>query len=267
MHLTADDHPHSIKAYLGAVFFYIGFILSVFIYSCVVLLASPFLPIKSRFPIMAHWAVFITAWLRITCGVTYKIMGHIPKGPAVILSKHQSQWETFYFQALFPPQITVLKHSLIQIPIFGWALNKMEPIVIDRSQRSTALQQIIDQGTKRLKEGCRILIFPEGTRIRSGKNSTLSRGGFVLAKESGFPIVPVAHNAGEFWHPDYLTKKPGEITIVIGEPIETQSRSIEELMEAVREWMQNKMYEISTVEKQAQSKIQLPEVITMNKNY
>lgn len=260
MHLTADDHPHSIKAYLGAFLFYLGLIISLAIHCSLIIIIGPFFPFKQRFFFSTRWPLFMLWWLKITCGITCRIIGNMPTQlPVIILSKHQSQWETFYLQVPFQPQVTVLKRSLLFIPIFGLATKLMRPIAIDRSQKRSALQQIITQGAQRLKEGNNILLFPEGTRIRPGQNSKLSRGGFILAKESGFPIVPIAHNAGEFWHPDYFTKKPGEITLVIGEPIETQSRSIEELMEAVRNWMQTTMYEISALERQAQSTIELPE--------
>ena len=109
--------------------------------------------------------------LRNLCGIRYQIIGaeNIPETPSIVLSKHQSAWETLAFQKIFPPQVWVLKKELLRIPFFGWGLAMTSPIAIDRSAKKKALEQIVEQGKDRLKQGFWIVIFPEGTRIPPGQ--------------------------------------------------------------------------------------------------
>jgi 1-acyl-sn-glycerol-3-phosphate acyltransferase len=145
---------------------------------------------------------------------------HIPQIPGIVLSKHQSAWETLAFQEIFPPQVWVLKKELLLVPFFGWGLAMTSPIAIDRSSKKAALKQIVSQGKDRLKKGFWIVVFPEGTRIAPGKKGRYGIGGAWLATHTGAPVVPVAHNAGRFWGRNALIKLPGTITVSIGAPID-----------------------------------------------
>ena len=104
---------------------------------------------------------------RYVLGLRYQVIGkeNIPATPSVILSKHQSAWETVGLQTIFPPLVFVLKKSLLMIPFLGWAFAAVNMISIDRSAGTDALRQVIDQGRDRLKAGYWVVIFPEGTRI------------------------------------------------------------------------------------------------------
>jgi 1-acyl-sn-glycerol-3-phosphate acyltransferase len=137
------------------------------------------------------------------------------------MSKHQSQWETFYLQTLFNPLCTILKKELLLLPFFGWGLRVMEPIAIDRSSKRGALRTVQKTGLLRLQAGRSVLVFPEGTRTPPGEKQPYARSGAHLAMAAGVPILPVAHNAGLRWPPGKLLKYPGTVTVVIGEPIET----------------------------------------------
>ncbi|MBV6449136.1 MAG: 1-acyl-sn-glycerol-3-phosphate acyltransferase [Nitrosomonas sp.] len=181
------------------------------------------------------------------CGLRYRIIGaeNIPKTPSIVLSKHQSAWETLAFQEIFPPQVWVLKKELLRIPFFGWGLAMTSPIAIDRSARKKALEQIVEQGKDRLKQGFWIVIFPEGTRIPPGQRGKYRIGGAWLATHTNVPVVPVAHNAGEFWGKNSFVKHPGTITVSIGQPIDPTGMEAGELNAQVEAWVEAEMLRIS----------------------
>lgn len=184
-----------------------------------------FLPCRARHNIVTLANALIIKWLGVSCGVTLRVDGlkNIPEAPCVILSNHQSGWETFYLQRLLRPVSTILKKELFWIPFFGWALYFMHPIAINRSSPRGALKQILSQGLQRLASGKNVLIYPEGTRMPLGKIGRYGRSGAALAIAAGAQIIPVSHNAGHCWPPHAFIKRPGQIHISIGKAIETNS--------------------------------------------
>lgn len=189
--------------------------------------------------------------LRVICGIKYRILGaeHIPKTPSIVLSKHQSAWETLAFQKIFPPQVWVLKKELLRIPFFGWGLAMTSPIAIDRSSGKAALEQVVEQGMDRLKQGFWVVIFPEGTRIAPGKKGKYRIGGAWLATHTNVQVVPVAHNAGEFWGRNSFIKRPGTITVSIGAPIDPTGMEAGELNAKVEAWIEAEVNRISIYSK------------------
>ena len=183
------------------------------------------------------------------CGIRYQVKGreNIPEGAAIIFSKHQSTWETYALQLIFPAQTWVLKRELMWVPFFGWGLALLKSIAIDRSSGRKAIKQIIDQGQKRLDEGIWITFFPEGTRVAPGHHKRWGIGGAILAEHSGFPVVPVAHNAGEFWGRREFLKKPGTIQVIIGPPLDPTGLKASEINHQVEQWMITVMEDISSV--------------------
>jgi 1-acyl-sn-glycerol-3-phosphate acyltransferase len=208
-------------------------------YALVVLASYPLAPLN-RYRVISGWAYIMLFLTRVICGVHYRILGteNIPKKPSIVLSKHQSAWETLAFQQIFPPQVWVLKKELLHIPFFGWGLAMTNPIAINRSLGRTALKQIVRQGKDRLKKGLWIVIFPEGTRIDPGKKGKYGIGGAWLATNTGVPVVPVAHNAGVLWGKNSFIKFPGTITVSIGEPIDPAGMDASELNTKVEEWIE-----------------------------
>jgi len=196
------------------------------------------LPARIRSRIIGSWAHVIMWLLGKICKLHYQVKGprHLPER-AVLISNHQSAWETIAFQVIFPPQAWVLKRELLWIPVFGWGLAATVPIAIDRSSPRKALQVVVSEGRKRLQDGRWVVVFPEGTRIAPGAASQYSPGGALLAVKSGVPIVPVAHNAGVFWPRRGFIKQPGTIKVVIGEPIETVGRKAKEVNLQVQQWI------------------------------
>ena len=158
--------------------------------------------------------------------------------PAVILSQHQSAWETLAFQEIFPPQVLVLKRELLWIPFFGWGLALMSPIAINRANGRAALRDIARRGKERLAQGFWVVVFPEGTRVRPGQRREYQQGGAWLAAQCGVPVVPVAHNAGRLWPRNGFLKRPGTVTVRIGPPIEAANRDPKTINELARTWIE-----------------------------
>jgi 1-acyl-sn-glycerol-3-phosphate acyltransferase len=201
------------------------------------------LPFKWRYAVVSRWAITNLWLLKIICNLRYEVEGleHIPNEPSIVLCKHQSAWETLALQAIFPPQVWVLKRELLWIPFFGWGLASLNPIAIDRKAGRKALQQVIDQGKDRLHSGAWVVVFPEGTRVAPGKMKKFGIGGARLAVETGYPVVPVAHNAGTNWPKDGFIKHPGVIRLKIGAKIPTTDITAAELNKTVFTWMQAEM--------------------------
>jgi 1-acyl-sn-glycerol-3-phosphate acyltransferase len=212
------------------------------LYFLIILAAFPLPPIR-RYRITSGWAHIMMFLLRLICGIRYRVIGteHIPTVPSIVLSKHQSAWETIAFQQIFPPQVWVLKKELLRVPFFGWGLALTSPIAIDRSSRKAALKQIVEQGKDRLKQGFWIIVFPEGTRIAPGKKGKYGIGGAWLGTHTGAPVVPVAHNAGEFWGKNSFLKLPGTITVSIGPPINPAEMEPGDLNARVESWIEAEM--------------------------
>ena len=237
---------NKIFLYFRSLIFWSVFLVSTLIFAPVTLLTFPF-SVLNRYRFISQWARFNIWWLKITCGVRFKIIGqeNLPEGGAIFLSKHQSTWETMAFQQILPPHVWVLKRELFKVPFFGWGLKMLKPIAIDRSAGRRAVDQLVRQGIKKLESNWSVMIFPEGTRVKPGQDIRYKLGGAILASQAKFPVVPVAHNAGEFWPKHSFIKYPGTITVVIGKPVKSYGRKPEEIIEEVRGWIEAQMSEIS----------------------
>ncbi len=210
-------------------------------------LAIFFLPPMTRYRIIRTWSVAIVWLARIICGVRWKVTGleRLPAAPSIILSKHQSAWETLAFQAIFPPQVWVLKRSLLWVPFVGWGIGMLSPIAIDRSQRMRALKQMLEQGRARLASGFWVVVFPEGSRIDPGIRGTWQIGGAWLAAHAGAPVVPVAVNSGELWPRNGFIKHAGTIEVVILDPISPAGMKAEVLNRLVEQRVEDAMLQLN----------------------
>ncbi len=204
-------------------------------------------PFKYRYALVVRWPQFAAWAVGKICGLKYTVQGldNIPEYPVVIASKHQSAWETLAFQKMFVKPTWVLKRELLWLPFFGWGLRLLRPVAIDRSSGRQAMQQVIDQGTVLLKEGHSIIIFPEGTRVAPGAHKRYGLGAANLAIAAGVPILPVAHNAGEFWRRNEFIKRPGTIQVIIGEPIPTQGKTATQLTKEIETWIEQQMVQLN----------------------
>ena len=231
---------------LRSLLFNLVMALSAVIFAVLGLFLIPFrYDIRYRF--ISQWAKFNLLTVKWICGLKYTVHGkeNIPTGNGIVFCKHQSAWETLALQKIFPPQVWLLKRELLWIPFFGWGLALLDPIAIKRSQGSKALRQLLEQGTQRLNTGKWVIIFPEGTRVAPGQKKQYQKGGAILAEHSGYPVIPVAHNAGEYWPRRGFAKRPGNIHVIIGPPIETKGRKSGEINQLAEQWIEGAMDKIS----------------------
>jgi 1-acyl-sn-glycerol-3-phosphate acyltransferase len=208
-------------------------------YALIALATFP-LPRMARYRVISGWSRLVVLLARAILGIRWRVEGkeNLPGRPAVILSKHQSAWETMAFQLIFPPQVHVLKRELLWIPFFGWGLALMSPIAIDRARGAAALRAIARRGRERLAQGFWVIVFPEGTRVPPGERRAYHPGGAWLAAAAEAPVVPVAHNAGLFWPRNAFVKQPGTVTVRIGPAIETAHRDPHTINSLAEQWIE-----------------------------
>jgi len=229
-------------------FYFLMMVISIIIFGVFASTLGWLLPIHQRDKLATQWGRLNLWLLKVICNLDYKITGieNLPESSAIIMSKHQSTWETISLRGLLPPaQTWVLKQELMRIPIFGWALATVSPIAIDRKAGKKAAKQIIEQGSQRLKEGRFVIIFPEGTRTAPGEKKKYGIGGGLLAEKSGYPVIPIAHNAGSFWRRRGINKYPGTIEVVIGPALDTKDKKASHITRDVQEWIENEMEKLS----------------------
>ena len=245
--MTASTPPY-LLLWLRSLAFWIVFPVSLVLFATLLILTVPF-SLKTRWALVQVWVNFILWWLRVTCKLSHNVQGaeHIGQEAGIVFSKHQSTWETIALQKIFPLQVWVAKRELMWIPFFGWGLALMKCIHIKRGTGKAAIKQLVSQGRARMDEGIWVVIFPEGTRIAAGKKGRYRIGGAVLAEQTGRSIVPVAHNAGEYWPRRSFIKRPGVIQVRIGAPISPEGKTAQQLLDEASGWIEDQMAEITTL--------------------
>ena len=220
------------------------------IWSVLCMLAFPFLNPENRYRFIGLWNKVVIQVLKHLCGIHFEIRGMeniqaVLDQPVVVLSKHQSAYETIAYIALLPKQLCfVFKRELLWIPFFGWALALLKMIHINRASKETAALSVASQGRKRLSEGKWILMFPEGTRTPVGSHKPYRKGGARLASATGATVVPIAHNAGRFWPRNSFMKYPGTVIFSIGPAIASAGKSGDQLHQEVEAWIEAEMRRI-----------------------
>lgn len=240
------------RQWLASILFTTMLFVSAAIYGLIVLLAAP-LGRGVVYAMVRAWARFVLALLKRVCRLEYSVDGfeNLPATNTVILVKHSSAWETIAQLAIFPRQCWVLKRELLWVPILGWVLLLLKPIAINRGAGRSAVQQVLARGASRLREGLWVVIFPEGTRVPAGQTRRYGLSGALLASSLGRPIVPVAHNAGEFWPRRGLLKRAGTVRVAIGTPIPTSGRDPREINDEVQHWIESQLHEMSAAQPDA----------------
>ena len=215
------------------------------LYALIAMATFPFGP-KTRHRIIRGWPHLMAWVVKHVLGIPYRLVGaeNIPAGPAIVMSKHMSAWETIMLQDIFPPMVFVMKREIHKLPFFGWGIAQMPMIAIDRAAGKDALAQVVEQGIDRLGHGFWVTIFPEGTRVAPGSRKRYKAGGAVLAAKSGAPVVPVGHNAGGFWAPNAFLKRPGEVVVSIGPAIDTQGLPPDEINRRAEAWVEGEMHRL-----------------------
>lgn len=229
--------------YLRAVIYQLFLVVTVIPYAFACMLWSP-LPIKWRYKLTSGWPRLAIWGAKTILGIRWQVIGteNLPDGPAVVLSKHQSAWETLFFTFYLPRDICfVYKRELNRVPFFGWGLALLNMIPINRAKHRDAFEQVVAIGQQRLNEGRWPLLFPEGTRVAPGKSVRYKQGGAALATRCNVPIIPIAHNAGECWPRNAFIKTSGLITVSIGPLISTENRTVTEVNKAVEDWIETEV--------------------------
>lgn len=205
------------------------------------------LPTRQRRLFVMPWIHFVMWLIEHLLGIRTRIEGaeNIPAVPCVILSKHQSAWETFALQTIFTLTSFVYKKELHWLPFFGWGLKLMPFVGIDRAAGKQALNQVAERGKQRLAEGYSVIVFPEGTRVPPGQKRRYKVGGAYLAAAAGAPVVPVALNSGECWRRQAFLKTPGTVTVSIGPSIDPAGKSADEVNALAERWIEAEMQRIS----------------------
>tara|TARA_S200000501_G_C20784894_1_gene726723 strand:+ start:300 stop:1022 length:723 start_codon:yes stop_codon:yes gene_type:complete len=229
--------------YVRSIIFFLILVLSTIIWA-IFCVGFFFLPYKTLYWLISRWNVFIIFVADFICKIKWEIKGkeNLPNEPFIILSKHQSAWETIFFCRIIEnPVIFVLKKELLSLPFFGWCLKMMQMISIDRKQEINAMRQITINGKNSLKQGKVIVIFPEGSRVPFGEKGKYKTGGAILSIQTNTPIIPIALNSGKLWPKNSFLKNPGKITISIGKIIFPKDKTPKDLMNEVENWIEGEI--------------------------
>jgi len=228
--------------------FLLWLVITVIPWALVVVVASLFIRGDRLYWMCANWLAVAIWGCRVICGVRSRVHGmdNMPpadrQSPVILLSKHQSTWETFTYPTIMShPLAYVFKRELLYIPFFGWAIGKLDMIHIDRSKRTEAFNKVVEQGRRILAHGSWIIMFPEGTRTPRGSQGPYKSGGTRLAVATGTPVVPIAVSSARCWPRKSFLIRPGVIDISIGKPIPVEGREADELMREVEAWIEGEM--------------------------
>lgn len=236
--------------YIRSLLFYLYLISITSIAAFICILITPITNVAQRYSIVRFWSYLNLLMLDLICKVQYQVLGmeHIQEcgsQPMILLSKHQSAWETIVYPYIFPKTLCfVSKRELLWLPFFGWALASLKMITINRGDREVARAAVAVQGRERLAQGQWIAIFPEGTRTPVGSYRPYRKGGFRLALATGTDIIPVAQNAGNVWPRNSFLKYPGMVTVSIGHAISVKHKSEEQIQTEVEAWIESEMHRI-----------------------
>ena len=201
---------------------------------------SPFIGPRKRYDLANKYISTLLLVLKLICRIDWEVKGGISsKKPVVIASNHQGLWESFYLQTLASPLTTIIKKELIYIPFFGWALNLLNPIKINRSKKIQSAKRVLMSGTQNLRNGFSILLFPEGTRKVPGKRvGKFARSAADLAIKNKVDLIPIYHDSGLYWKNKKFIKFPGTVKVIIGAPI--QGKDSSEMTKNLVSWMNKK---------------------------
>lgn len=190
-----------------------------------ILLALPFLGPRRAFFTVGPWFARGFGWF---CGVPFEFRGwdampeeiRTGRQPVIFMSNHESQLDPPYLVAALPvPAVYIAKKELKWVPFIGWAAWAAGVIFIDRADRERAIRSL-HAAALEIRRGKSVVIFPEGTRTRTGSLLPFKRGGFVMALDAGVPIVPLATVGGFRVLPaGKLGIRPGRFTILAGAPV------------------------------------------------
>ena len=246
MNTNDNDHHNKLVCGLRSALFMLWMAVTVVPWALAVVVTSIFVRGDPIYWMCVGWLRTAVWGARAICGVGWRVhgMANLPTkadktASVILLSKHQSTWETFAYPCLMPhPLAYVFKRELLYIPFFGWAMARMDMIHIDRSKRTEAWNRVAAQGAKLMARGHWVIMFPEGTRIDRGQKGNYKAGGTRLAVSTGQPVVPIAVNSARCWPRKSFLLRPGVVDVSIGKPIASTGREADEMMREVEAWIE-----------------------------
>jgi 1-acyl-sn-glycerol-3-phosphate acyltransferase len=219
-------------------------IVTVVPYAVAAVLLSLVLRGRPLYRFCVGWAWLALWGSRVLCGIRWRVQGleNLPSGPAVVLVKHQSAWETLALPLLLPRALSyVFKRELLMVPFFGWALGRLDMVHIDRKRGAQALARMQERGAQLLQEGYWIVMFPEGTRTPRGGQGQYKQGGARLSQVTGAPVVPIAVTSARCWPRQAFIKRPGLIDVSIGAPIDPRGMETAQINARMQGWIEAEM--------------------------
>lgn len=218
-------------------------ILFFFIFICIpVFILNPGYDLRFKMGVIFSNIYVHLLW--ITCGIKYEMEGLdlLPNDePYIATANHQSFWENFAMQMIVRKHSLIIKKELLSIPVLGWGFRVGKPIAVDRSF-SMSVKQIINKGKQRIDNGLSLVIFPEGTRVKPGKNVSLKPSAAKLAVMCNVPVAIIVLNSGQFWPKGFWLIKPGTIKLKVIEVISKEKVASFEDARDLNAYMQEVMH-------------------------
>ena len=191
--------------------------------ACMAILAIPCLVLPRGVVVwfMETWSAGVQVLMRAIVGIDVAISGreHLPAGPCIIASKHQSAFDTLVFHTAVKDPAMVMKRELTWIPRYGWYSLHAGMIAVDRAGGAGALKRLLKDARRARDQGRPIVIFPEGTRTAPGLRRAYQPGVAALYRDLGVPVVPVALDTGLYWPRRSFRRTPGTMRIEFLAPI------------------------------------------------
>ncbi len=228
---------------LRAVLFHLFLLVTVIPWSFLSIVTAV-LPRRQHYNIVMYWLNIAIWGAKMILGIRFEVQGdeHLNQSNVILLSKHQSTWETFFYPTYINKEMCyVFKRELLMVPFFGWGIGLLDMIHIDRRRAKDAFENVVEQGSRKLAQGRWIVMFPEGTRTPVGSQGTYRSGGVRLAQRTGAAIIPVAVTAGHLWPKKGFIKKAGTAKVSFGAPIHCGARSTDEILLEIEQWIETEM--------------------------
>ncbi len=223
-------------------FFFLFVSMSTFFFGTIVIILA-FIPGLDPKRNIGNWIGRLWSWMNLgLSGTSVEMRGRSkidPDQSYVVMSNHQSHFDVWALIAYLPLQLRwVMKIELRSIPIFGLGCEKLGMIYVDRGD-SEKSRESLETAKGKIRAGASVVFFPEGTRSPDGLIHEFKKGGFVMALATETPILPITINGSRYALPKDmpLLMKPGDIEIIIHDPVEVSGLTYEdrdELMNTIR---------------------------------